>query len=384
MKDSNQVLIFDTTLRDGEQSPGAFLKPLEKVKIARALEKLKVDIIEAGFPVSSMGDFQAVKRISQSIKKPVICALARAVEEDIKIAWQAIKTAKKPRLHVFIGTSDINLKFQLRKSRQDVLKIIGQRVNQAKSYCNDVEFSPMDATRTNFTYLCKALEVALKAGATTLNIPDTVGYSLPWEYEELIRKIKKKVKDINKITLSVHCHNDLGLATANSLAAINAGARQIECTINGIGERAGNTSLEEIVMILKTKWSRLRAKTNIVSKKIYPISRLVSKLTNISVQPNKAIVGHNAFAHAAGIHQDGYLKGKKTYEIIQPQDVGWKSSRIVLSARSGRHALKYRLGQLNIFPCETEFALIYKKFKKVAEAKKIVTNKDLLTIIKKL
>lgn len=380
---NHKILIFDTTLRDGEQSPGAVLKPHEKIGIAQALEELGVDVIEAGFPVSSPGDLRAVKIIAEKVQKPVICALARAIEKDIKAAWQAVKKAKRPRIHIFIGTSDIHLKGQLKKSREEVLKIIVQRVKQAKTYTNDVEFSPMDATRSDPEFLCQASSVALKAGAVTLNIPDTVGYALPWEIERLIKKIKKTVSGINKATLSIHCHNDLGLATANALAAVKAGVRQVECTINGLGERAGNTSLEEIVMLIKVRQSQLGTTTNIQTEKIYPVSRLVSKLTRISVQPNKAIVGRNAFAHASGIHQDGYLKKKETYEIMKPQDVGLKSSRIVLGARSGRHALKYRLSLLNIFPTEEEVALIYKKFLGVADRKRVVTDKDLLGIIKK-
>ncbi|MFC1711704.1 2-isopropylmalate synthase [Patescibacteria group bacterium] len=384
MKKREKVLIFDTTLRDGEQSPGAVLKPEQKVEIAVVLEELGVDIIEAGFPVSSPGDFKAVENIAKKMEKPIVCSLARAMEQDIKVAWQAVKKAKKPRIHVFIGTSRINLKGQLRKSQNQLLEIIKKRVKQAKSYTKDIEFSPMDATRTDFKFLCLAVKTALTAGATTINIADTVGYALPHEFGRLIKSIKKSVAGLEKANLSVHCHNDLGLATANSLAAIKAGANQVECTINGIGERAGNTSLEEIAMILKVRQKQFKVGTNIVTEKIYPTSRLVSKLTNMVVQPNKALVGRNAFAHASGIHQDGFLKEKQTIEIMQPQDIGLKSSRIVLGARSGKHALKYRLSLLNIFPTDEELKQIYEKFLKVADRKRIVTKKDLLAIMKKL
>ena len=377
-----KVLIFDTTLRDGEQSPGAMLKPHEKVEIALALEELGVDVIEAGFPVSSPGDFQAIKTISKKVREPIVCALARAAEKDIKIAWESIKLAQKPRIHTFIGVSDIFLEYQLKKDREEVLNIVAQRVKQAKSYTHDVQIGLMDATRSQFEFLCKVLTVALKAGATTLDIADTVGYSLPWEIKRLIRKIKKTVKGINKATVSIHCHNDLGLATANTLEAVKAGARQIECAINGIGERAGNASLEEIVMLLKTRQRQLRLVTNIRTEKIYSMSRLVSKLMHLPIQPNKAIVGRNAFAHASGIHQDGYLKKRGVIEIMRPQDIGLKSSRIVLGARSGKHALKYRLGLLRVYPSEEMLETIYKKFLQVAGKKRIVTNKDLHAIIK--
>lgn len=378
-----KVLIFDTTLRDGEQSPGATLKTEEKIVIAKQLVKLGVDIIEAGFPVSSPGDFKAVKTIAQQTpKKVTVCALARAVEKDIEIAGQAIKKAKQPRIHTFIGTSDVNLKCQLRKTPSQVLKIIKKMVKKAKSYCSDVEFSPMDASRTQYQYLLKACQTAIKAGATTINIPDTVGYSLPDSFASLIKKLRSKLP--KKIIISVHCHNDLGLATANALTAIKAGARQVECTINGLGERAGNTSLEEIVMILKTHQKALGFKTNINTKKIHPTSKLVSKMTGVKPQPNKAVVGRNAFAHASGIHQDGYLKGRQTYEIVKPTDIGLKSSKIVLGARSGRHALRYRLEKLNICVDEEKLQKIYEKFLKIADTKRVISNKDLKKIIEKL
>ena len=380
---NSRIIIFDTTLRDGEQSPGAVLDVEEKIKIAQALEILGVDVIEAGFPISSPSDFKAVQTISKKLKKPTICAFARGVEKDIKIAWQAIKEARYPRLHVVISTSELHLKYQLKKTQEEVLKLINKSIKQAKSYTDDVEFSPMDATRTEFKFLCKTLELALKSGATTLNIPDTVGYALPWEMEKLIKDIKKSVKGIDKAVLSVHCHDDLGLAVANSLMAVKAGVRQVECTINGIGERAGNAALEEIAMLLKVRKTDLKLESGIDTTKIYPTSRLVSKFTGMAVQPNKAIVGGNAFAHASGIHQDGYLKGEKTYQIMHSSDVGLKSSKIVLGARSGRHALKYRLGLLNFYPSEKKLTQIYKNFLKIADKKRIVTNKDLVFLMKK-
>ncbi len=377
-----KIFIFDTTLRDGEQSPGAVLKPQEKLQIAMVLEELGVDVIEAGFPISSPGDFQAVQTIAKKIRRPTICALARTLEKDIKIAWEAVKTARKPRLHTFIGISDIHLRHQLRKEREEILKIVNNAVKQAKTFTKEVEFSPMDATRANKEFLFKVLKTAIKSGATILNIPDTVGYALPWEMEDLVKKIKRNIKLNKNILLSVHCHNDLGLATANSLAAIKAGARQVEATINGIGERAGNTSLEETVMILKVRRNQLKAFTNIQTEKIYKISRLVSKLTRMPVQPNKAITGRNAFAHASGVHQDGYLKKREAFEIIEPSSIGLKSARIILGARSGKHALKYRLSLLNIFPSDEELLKIYERFLKIADKKRVVTNKDLISIMK--
>jgi len=378
---NEKVFIFDTTLRDGEQSPGAVLKPDEKLEIALALEKLGVDIIEAGFPVSSPGDFRAVKTIAKRVKKPIICALARAVEKDIKIAWQSVKDAQKSRIHTFIGTSDIHIKRQFKKTREEILEVVAQRIKQSRSYTDDVQLGLMDASRSNIEFLCKVIKVGLKVGVRTFDVADTVGYRLPWEISRLIKKIREEVKAIKNKTIAVHCHNDLGLATANALAAIRAGVRQIDCTINGIGERAGNTSLEEVVMALKVRQNKLKLITNINSKEIYPTSRLVSKLTHMPIQPNKAIVGRHAFAHASGIHQDGYLKHKQTYEIMRPTDIGLKHSRIVLGARSGRHALKYRLSLLGFSPSDEQLVKIYKKFLKIADKKRIVTNKDLRVIM---
>ncbi len=379
----NRVLIFDTTLRDGEQSPGAILFPEEKIKIALALENLGVDIIEAGFPISSAGDYKSVKSIAYKINKSIICGLSRAVEKDIKVAAEAIKPAKLKRIHTFIGISDIQIKSQFKKTRKEILQLSAQSIQYAKKFVSDVQLGLMDATRANEEFLYKVIRTAISAVAKTVDIADTVGYILPMEMEKLIKRVKANVKGINKITIAVHCHNDLGLASANSLSAIKAGARQVDCTINGIGERAGNTSLEEIVMILKVRKHNLHLETGIDTKKIYSISRLVSKLTRILVQPNKAIVGRNAFVHASGIHQDGYLKKRETFEIMKPQDIGLKSSKIVLGARSGRHALKYRLGLLGINPSENQLSSIYEKFLKLADKKRIVTNKDLLNIIKK-
>ena len=318
----NRVRIFDTTLRDGEQSPGASMNVEEKLLIARQLAKLGVDIIEAGFAYSSPGDFEAVKRIAHEVEGPVICSLARAKEEDIDSAWEALKGGQEPRIHTFISTSDIHLKHQFRMTRGEALKRAVAMVERARGYVEDVEFSPMDASRSDVNYLYEVIEAVIGAGATTVNIPDTVGYALPHEFGELIRGIMENVPNVGGAIISVHCHNDLGLAVANSLAAIMNGARQVECTINGIGERAGNASMEELVMILRTRRDLVDLDTRVVTENIYPASRLVSSITGISVQPNKAIVGDNAFAHESGIHQDGLLKEKETYEIMTPESVG--------------------------------------------------------------
>jgi len=376
------IKIFDTTLRDGEQSPGATMTTQEKIIFAKQLFKLDTDIIEAGFPISSPGDFKAVQTIAKLVPKiTTICALARCVAKDIDCAWASIKKAKSPRIHTFIATSNIHLKYQVKKSKKEILQLIKQMVSRAKSYCNDIEFSPMDATRSDYDFMIKACQIAIKVGATTINIPDTVGYSPPNEFGELIKKVRRDLH--KKVIISVHCHNDLGLATANALSAIQNGAQQVECTINGLGERAGNTSLEELVMILKTRQKILNFKTNINSKQIYPTSQLLTKITGIKVQPNKAVVGANAFAHASGIHQDGYLKGRQIYEIMRPMDIGLDSSQIVLGARSGRHALKFRLQQLGKYVNEEQLNNIYNKFLKIADEKRIVTNSDLKRILKK-
>ncbi|MEW6607866.1 MAG: 2-isopropylmalate synthase [bacterium] len=376
-----KIYIFDTTLRDGEQSPGASLEIKEKLEIAKQLARLQVDIIEAGFPISSPGDFESVRLIAQTIEGPTICALARARKGDIDRAWEAISGAKKPRIHTFISASNIQIEHQLHKSPAEVIEIAKEMVALAKSYTDDVEFSPMDATRADVEYLYEMIEAAISAGATTINIPDTVGYTIPEEFGNLIKNIIANVPNISKAILSVHCHNDLGLSTANSLAAIRAGVRQIECTINGIGERAGNASLEEIVMGIKTRPDFFRLKTNVDTTQIYKTSKMVSHYTGIPVQPNKAIVGANAFAHESGIHQDGFLKERTTYEIMTPQSIGLPSSKIVLGKLSGRHAFKHRLEELGYEISENEFEKAFEVFKKTADKKKEITDSDIEAII---
>ncbi len=381
MDKSDKVYIFDTTLRDGEQSPGATLNIQEKLEIAKQLAKLGVDIIEAGFPFSSPGDFEAVRLISKEVPGPVICGLARAKKEDIDKAAQALEPAKKRRIHTFIATSDIHMEHKLKMSRDKVLKIAVECVSYAKQFTDDIEFSPEDAGRSDPKFLYEILQAVIEAGATTLNIPDTVGYTVPLEFGGIIKGIKENVPNIDKAIISVHCHNDLGLAVANSLSAVTNGARQIECTINGIGERAGNCSLEEIVMILKTR-PTLGLYTNIDSTQIYRASRLVSTLTNMLVQPNKAIVGANAFSHEAGIHQDGFLKYKRTYEIMNPEDVGLLSSKLPLGPRSGRHALKEKLIELGYHLSEEQLDKAFIRFKEIADKKKRVEDRDLESIVR--
>lgn len=381
MENKDRVYIFDTTLRDGEQSPGATLNIQEKLEVAKQLAKLGVDIIEAGFPFSSPGDFEAVNLICKEVQGPTICALARAKKEDIEKAAQALEPAKKRRIHTFIATSDIHMEHKLKMSREKVIKTAVETVSFAKKFTDDVEFSPEDAGRSDPKFLYEILEAVIQAGATTLNIPDTVGYTVPLEFGALIKGIKENVKSINKAIISVHCHNDLGLAVANSLSAAINGARQIECTINGIGERAGNCSLEEIVMILKTR-PHLNLFTNVDSTQIYRSSRLVSGLTNMLVQPNKAIVGANAFAHESGIHQDGFLKYKKTYEIMNPEDVGLLTSKLPLGPRSGRHAVKDRLEELGYHLADEELNKAFERFKEIADKKKRVEDRDLESIVR--
>lgn len=376
-----KVIIFDTTLRDGEQSPGATLNIDEKIEIAKQLAKLGVDVIEAGFPVSSPGDFNAVKQIAQQVKGPVIAGLARAHKKDIDAAWEAVKYADKPRIHTFIATSDIHLEYKLRKTREEVLKIAVEMVSYAKSLCNDIEFSAEDAGRTDPEYLCQVVEAVIDAGATTVNIPDTVGYTVPDEFGALIAYVKNNVPNIDKAIISVHCHNDLGMATANTIAAISNGARQVECTINGLGERAGNCSLEEIAMILKTRKDKMGLYSTIDTTKIYNISRLVSNLTGMLIQPNKAIVGVNAFAHESGIHQDGFLKFRTTYEIMNPKDIGLVESQLPLGPRSGRHALKSRLIELGYELNDEDLSKAFDRFKVLADKKKQITNIDLEYIV---
>lgn len=384
---SDVVYIFDTTLRDGEQSPGATLTSAEKLEIARQLKLLGVDIIEAGFPSASPDDFEAVKRIAHDVGTPdgpVICGLARAVESDIRTCWESIKVAAKPRIHTFLGTSDIHLEHQMRLTRAEALERVREMVSLASSLCHDVEFSPMDAGRSDPNFLVEVLAIAVECGATTLNIPDTVGYVMPDEYAALIAKLIRETPGAgvgSGVVWSVHCHNDLGLATANSLAGVVAGARQVEVTINGIGERAGNTSLEEVVMALHTRSSMFNLRTNIDTKQITRTSRMVSNYTGIPIQPNKAIVGANAFAHEAGIHQDGVLKEKSTYEIMTPQSVGLSASQLVLGKHSGRHALKVRLQELGYEIDDQTLKRVFAGFKEVADAKKTVTDADLQALM---
>ena len=379
--DTGLVKVFDTTLRDGEQAPGCGMTPEEKLRVAYQLEKLGVDVIEAGFPVSSEGDFQSVKLISESIRSCEIAGLCRANFNDIDRGWEAVKGAESPRIHTFIATSNIHLKHKLGKTKDEVLEIIGAAVKHAKRYTENVEFSCEDATRTELDYLCKAVDIAIKAGAITINIPDTVGYTVPEEFSYIIRTLKERVQDLDKVTLSVHCHNDLGLAVANSIAAIREGARQVECTINGIGERAGNASLEEIVMTLKVRHDRNPFKTRIVTEQIYPTSRLVAQVTGVNVQPNKAIVGANAFAHEAGIHQDGVLKERITYEIMKPEEVGIPSNKIILGKHSGRHAFRRRLEEFGYFLNESNFQRAFQRFKDLADKKKYIFDEDIEALI---
>jgi 2-isopropylmalate synthase len=375
------IKIFDTTLRDGEQSPGASMNIKEKLMVAQQLVKLGVDVIEAGFAYSSPGDFEAVKTIGNEVEGPVICSLARAKEEDIRSAWEALKDAPKKRIHTFHSTSDIHLKHQFRVSREEALKRSVEMVKLARSFVDDVEFSPMDATRSDVSYLCEVVEAVIDAGASTVNIPDTVGYSIPVEFGAMIKAIRERVRNIDKAVISVHCHNDLGLSTANSLAAVLNGAGQIECTINGIGERAGNCSMEEVVMALRTRTDIFDADTGINTEEIMRASRLVTKITGISVQPNKAIVGANAFAHESGIHQDGLLKEKSTYEIIRPESIGLYSAKLVLGKHSGRHAFKTRLKELGYVLDGEELNKAFERFKKLADQKKDIFDEDIETLI---
>jgi 2-isopropylmalate synthase len=375
------IRIFDTTLRDGEQSPGCSMNVQEKLRLARQLDRLGVDVIEAGFPVASDGDFAAVQGIAASIRRPIIAGLARACAQDVERAWEALKSAARPRIHVFLATSDIHLQYKLKISRQRCMEQARDAVRLAKSFCQDVEFSPEDATRTEGEFLCQLLEAVIEAGASTVNIPDTVGYSMPAEFGELIETIRQRVRGIENVTISAHCHNDLGLAVANSLAAIAAGARQVECTINGIGERAGNASLEEIVMATRVRPDRYAYETGVVSEQLYPTSQLLSEITGVPVQPNKAIIGRNAFAHEAGIHQDGMLKNPLTYEIMTPQSVGVPDSRLVLGKHSGRHALGLRCEQLGYQFERRELDEIYRKFVVMADQIKHVQDHHLLQLI---
>ena len=387
MNDANpagdHVRIFDTTLRDGEQSPGASMNMAEKIEVARALAALGVDIIEAGFPIASNGDFEAVRAIAAEVTGASICGLARCTERDIDRAWEAIKHAQTPRIHIFLATSAIHREHKLRMSRAQIIERAVAGVKQGKAFCNDIEFSPEDAARTEMDFLCEVVEAAIEAGATTVNIPDTVGYATPAQYGIVIRTLRERVKNISKAVISVHCHDDLGMAVANSLAGVEAGARQVECTINGIGERAGYAALEEVVMALKTRHDYYGVTTNIKTERLFPVSRMVSSITGLAVQRNKAIVGRNAFAHESGIHQDGMLKERSTYEIMRPEDVGVSKTDLVLGKHSGRHALKDRVSEMGYHLTDEQLENLFNDFKTLADKKKEVYDEDIVVLIEK-
>ena len=376
-----RVLIFDTSLRDGEQAPGCSMNTEEKLVFARKLQKLGVDIIEAGFPIASSGDADAVRRVAMEVEGPIIAGLARCVEKDIDVAWRSVRCSSRPRIHTFLATSDIHLAFKLKIGRDEALRQAAQMVAYARSLCADVEFSPEDATRSDVTFLCEVLQAAVEAGATTLNIPDTVGYTTPLEFGELIRTIRQRLRGAEHVTISVHCHNDLGLAVANSLAGIEAGARQVECTVNGIGERAGNASLEEIAMVLHVRKERYPVETGIRHQEIHSSSRLLSRILGFETQPNKAIVGRNAFAHEAGIHQHGVLNNPLCYEIMTPETVGLPPDRIVLGKHSGRHALAYKFKEMGHELSSEEINALYQEFTRLADRKKHIYEQDLLAML---
>jgi len=377
----DRVIVFDTTLRDGEQAAGGALNIREKLEIAKQLEKLGVDVIEAGFPFSSPGGFEAVSLIAREVRTPVVCALARAHPDDIDSAWEAVKQARQPRIHVFLSASDIHLMYQLKKSREQVLQTARDMVARAKQYTGDIEFSPMDASRTEPEYIYQIVAAVIDAGATTVNIPDTVGYAIPGEFGSLIEGIFQNVSNISQAVISVHCHNDLGLAVANSLEAVRRGARQVECTVNGIGERAGNASLEEVVMAIKTRGDFFNLSTGINTEQIYRSSRLVSEMTGFLVQPNKAVIGANAFSHESGIHQDGVIKMPITYEIMDPKTVGIPASSLVLGKLSGRHAFRERLAELGYSLSDEDLNHAFIAFKELADKKKEVTDRDIEFVI---
>jgi len=376
-----KVIIFDTTLRDGEQSPGASMNTAEKLRLSIQLERLGVDAIEAGFPAASSGDFEAVRAIAAKVTGAEVVALARATREDIDRAWDAVRDAAKPRIHTFIATSDIHLEHKLRMSRDQVVEAAMQAVRHAKSYTSQVEFSAEDGSRSDRDFLCRVFEAAIEAGATTVNLPDTVGYAMPEEFGELVAYVRRNTRNMEQAIFSVHCHDDLGLATANTLAGLKAGARQVEVTINGIGERAGNTALEEVVMALYTRKEQMGLETAIDTTSIHPTSRLVSMVTGIVVQPNKAVVGANAFAHESGIHQDGVLKHRTTYEIMDPEMVGLSSNRLVIGKHSGRHAFKQRLTELGYALSEDELNRLFEKFKELADKRKEILDEDLEVLV---
>ena len=376
-----RVLIFDTTLRDGEQSPGCSMTQPEKLRVARALAELGVDVIEAGFPAASRGDWESVDAVAREVQGPIIAGLARCMREDIELAAQALKAAPRHRLHVFLATSAIHRQYKLNMAQSEILRRAVEAVKIAREYCDDVEFSPEDASRTELDFLAQVVEAAIEAGATTINIPDTVGYTIPDEFGELFRYLRKQVRGIDKVTLSVHCHDDLGMAVANSLTAVVAGARQIECTINGIGERAGNCSLEEVVMALATRSAFFNLKTGVQTARLYPTSRLVASITGVVIPRNKAVVGENAFAHEAGIHQHGMLKNRTTYEIMRPEDVGLPRSNLVLGKHSGRHAFRERVRELGFELDESELNRVFEEFKALADRKKELFDGDIEALV---
>jgi 2-isopropylmalate synthase len=378
---NERVIIFDTTLRDGEQAPGCSMTLREKLRVASALRDLKVDVIEAGFAAASPGDFDAIKAIAEEIEGPIICSLARCHPGDIEYAWKAVQNAARKRIHVFVATSEIHRKYKLEMAKDEIIARAVKAVAMARECCEDVEFSPEDASRTEPAYLAEVVTAVIEAGATTINIPDTVGYTVPGEFANLFQYLTENVSNIDAATLSVHCHDDLGMAVANSLAAVKAGARQIECTINGIGERAGNCALEEVVMALHTRAEHFGIETGVDTTKLYPTSRLVSSITGMHVPRNKAVVGENAFAHEAGIHQHGMLKNPSTYEIMRPEDVGLSKSNLVLGKHSGRHAFRERVQQLGFSPNDTELNRAFDEFKQLADRKKELFDADIEAII---
>lgn len=382
MKDKRKIYIFDTTLRDGEQSPGASLTPVEKLEVARQLERLNVDVIEAGFPAASAGEIEAIQKISKKVRGPILCGLARMVKRDIDAVREALKFAKRKRIHVFLATSQIHREHKLKKTKEEIFDLASAQIRECKKYFEDIEFSPEDASRTEREFLTEVIRRAIEAGATTVNIPDTVGYAIPHEFGDLIRYLIQTNPELgSNVRLSVHCHNDLGLAVANSLAAIQAGANQVECTVNGIGERAGNASLEEIVMAIDTRADLMDCCTEIHLKEITKSSRLVSYLTGMGVQPNKAIVGKNAFSHESGIHQDGILKLRQTYEIIDPKRIGLSGSELILGKHSGRHAFKERLKKLGLDLNQKEIEHAFERFKALADKKKYVFDQDIERLV---
>ncbi len=379
--DGSHITVFDTTLRDGEQAPGCSMGISDKLRMAGQLDQLGVDVIEAGFPIASDDEFKAVRRIASEVRRPVVAALARAHKLDVERAWVALEPARRPRIHTFLATSDLHLQCKLKITRAQALDQVYESVAHARSFCDDVEFSPEDATRSDIQFLCQAVEAAIEAGATVINIPDTVGYTIPDEFSRTIQTLRRQVRGIEKAVISVHCHNDLGLAVANTIAGINAGARQVECTINGIGERAGNASLEEIAMLLSVRKTQLPFSTSINTQEIYPASCLLAKIIGFSPQPNKAIVGRNAFAHEAGIHQHGVISNPLCYEIMTPESVGVPGNNLVLGKHSGRHALSKRLAELGYSASGSELESLYCQFMKLAENKKRIYDQDLISLL---